>query len=277
MKTYRLNNGTEIPVIGFGTYKATGEAAASAVVDAVHAGYRLIDTAAFYGNEQGVGEGIRSCGVPREQLFITSKVWRTDRGYEKTKAAFQKTLANLGLDYLDLYLIHWPASSSVYPDWEDINLGTWRAMTELYHEGKIRAIGVSNFKPHHLKALMETEVQPMVDQIELHPGQNQEETTAYCRKNHILTEAWSPLGRGRIFQDETLLAIAEKYGKSLPQISLRWELQHGYLPIPKSVRPERIRENLDVFSFELSDEDMAAIDALPPFGSSGEDPDTFEL
>lgn len=192
-------------------------------------------------------------------------------------AAFEKTLSNLQLDYLDLYLIHWPASQSHFADWERINLDTWRALTELYHAGKIRAIGVSNFMPHHLKALMETEVPPMVNQIEFHPGQRQEETVAYCRENGIVVEAWSPLGTGKMLGNETLKEIAAKYGKTAAQVCIRWCLQNEVLPLPKSVTPSRIAENADVFDFELSDGDMEMINRIPYFGGSGLHPDKVDF
>ena len=185
--TFRLRNGVEIPCIGFGTWQTPdGDTAVMAVSEAIRAGYRHIDTAACYGNEVGVGRGIKASGLEREKLFVTSKVWNTERGYDKTLSAFEKTISDLGLDYLDLYLIHWPASSFQFENWEEINLGTWRAMTELYKAGRIKAIGVSNFLSHHLKALTETEIPPMVNQIEYHPGLTQAETVAYCRENGSL-------------------------------------------------------------------------------------------
>ena len=239
-------------------------------------GYRLIDTAAFYKNEISVGKGVAACGVPREELFVTSKVWNTERGYEKAMAAFEKTVRDLGLDYLDLYLIHWPAAAHQYENWEELNLGTWKALTELYKEGRIRAIGVSNFRPHHLAALMKTEVKPMVNQIEFHPGMlpMQAKTVQYCRENDILVEGWAPLGRGKMLENPVLAEIAARYGRTVAQICLRWCLQHDVLPLAKSVTPSRIKENLDVFDFALGEDDMARIDAMDGFGWSGEDPDT---
>lgn len=210
-------------------------------------------------------------------MFVTSKVWNTERGYEKTIAAFEKTLSDLGLDYLDLYLIHWPASSSQYDNWEEINLETWRAMTELYKAGRIKSIGVSNFLPHHLKALMKTEVPPMVNQIEYHPGLTQAETVEYCKKHSILVEAWSPLGTGRMLNNETLKSIAGKYKKSVAQLCIRWCLQNGVLPLPKSVTPARIVENADVFDFEITAEDLNAINDMPYFGGSGLHPDKINF
>ena len=203
------------------------------------------------------------------------KVWNTDRGYQLTLAAFEKTMTHLGLDYLDLYLIHWPAYADKYENWEDINRETWRAMTELYQSGRVRAIGVSNFKPHHLKALLEGPVKPMVDQIELNPGWQQRETVAFCAQHDILIEAWSPLGRGRVLGHPLLAELGRKYGKTPAQICLRWCLDKGYLPLPKSVTPSRIQENLNIFDFALTPEDIARLDALPPFGESGRDPDNL--
>lgn len=271
--TVKLQNGYEIPCLGYGTYKVSGEEAVAVIKNAISAGYRHIDTATFYGNEVEVGQAIQECGVPREDLFITSKVWKTERGYEKTKASFLKTLEDMQLDYLDLYLIHWPASFCQYENWEEINLETWRAMTELYKEGKIKAIGVSNFLPHHLTALLKTEVKPMVNQIEYHPGEMQEETVLFCKENDILIEAWSPLGRGRIFENELLLELGQKYGKSLTQICLRWELQNGIIPLPKTMSEERMKENADIFDFEISLEDMELINSMESCGGSGLHPD----
>ncbi|CVI65269.1 Glyoxal reductase [Clostridiales bacterium CHKCI001] len=276
--TFHLNNGYEIPCVGFGTWQTPdGETAVMAVSEAIRAGYRHIDTAACYGNEVGVGQGIKKSGIEREKLFVTSKVWNTERGYEKTIAAFEKTLSDLGLDYLDLYLIHWPASSSQYDNWEEINLETWKAMTELYEAGRIKSIGVSNFMPHHLEALMKTEVPPMVNQIEYHPGLTQAETVDYCKKHGILVEAWSPLGTGRMLNNETLKLIADKYEKSIAQLCIRWCLQNGVLPLPKSVTPSRIVENAAVFDFEITAEDLHAINDMPYFGGSGLHPDHVDF
>ncbi|MDC7241828.1 MAG: aldo/keto reductase [Spirochaetales bacterium] len=272
--SYVLNNGKKIPCVGYGTWQTPdGETAVAAVKAAIESGYRHIDAAAVYKNELSVGRGIIESGIAREELFVTSKVWNRMRGYENTLQAFDRTLNDLKLDYLDLYLIHWPAVKKQFENWEELNLSTWKAMTELYKAGKIKSIGVSNFKPHHLKALMETEVKPMVNQIEFHPGMMQEETVSFCRENDILIEAWSPLGSGRMLENPDLLSMGEKYGKSVAQICIRWCLQNGVLPLPKSVTPSRIIENGDVFDFEISGDDMNVINSLEYFGGSGHDSD----
>lgn len=276
--TFKLNNGYEIPCVGFGTWQTPdGDTAVLAVSEAIKAGYRHIDTAACYGNEVGVGKGIKTSGVKRKELFVTSKVWNTERGYDRTIAAFEKTLNDLQLDYLDLYLIHWPASASRFDDWEKINLGTWKAMTELYKAGRIKAIGVSNFLPHHLTALLKTEVKPMVNQMEFHPGQMQEETVTFCKENHIVVEAWSPLGTGRMLSNPQLKEIAEKYGKSVAQLCIRWCLQNGVLPLPKTVTPSRMIENAQVFDFKISNGDMTAINVMPYCGGSELHPDKVDF
>lgn len=272
--TFTLNNGYKIPCIGFGTWQTpNGETAVNSVIEAIKSGYKHIDTAAIYGNEKSIGKAIKESGINRNELFITSKVWNKDRGYKTTLAAFEKTINDLQIDYLDLYLIHWPASVNKFNDWDNINLETWRAMTELYKAGKIKSIGVSNFMPHHLKSLMETEVKPMVDQIEFHPGFMQEETFKYCNDNNILVEAWSPLGTGKMLDNETLKTISSKYNKSVAQICIRWCLQNNTLPLPKSVTASRIKENTEIFDFVISDEDMKTINAMEYCGGSGHHPD----
>ena len=283
MKIFKLNNGKEIPAIGLGTWQTPdGETAVKAVSHAIKCGYRHVDAAAVYGNEQSVGEGIRKglqeAGLKREELFVTSKVWNTERGYDRTMRAFEKTVGDLGLDYLDLYLIHWPANAKQFADWQKMNAETWRAMEELYKAGRIRSIGVSNFYAHHLEALMrDAEVMPMVNQIEFHPGFMQKEVVDFCRQHDILVEAWSPLGTGKMISNETLLSVADKYGRSVAQLCVRWVLQNGVLPLPKSITPSRIEENLDVDGFTISDADMATINAMEYCGGSGLNADEVDF
>ena len=276
--TFKLNNGYEIPCIGFGTWQTpNGQIAVDSVKSAIEYGYRHIDTAAIYGNEKGVGQGIIESGVLRKELFVTSKVFNTDRGYDTTLAAFNKTLNDLQLDYLDLYLIHWPANKKQFSNWDEINLQTWKAMTELYEAGKIKSIGVSNFMPHHLDVIIKSDIIPAINQIEYHPGQMQKETVEYCKKHDILIEAWSPLGTGRMLSNELLISLAKKYNKSVAQLCIRWCLQNGTLPLPKSVTPARIRENSKVFDFEITDEDMQQISSMEYFGGSGLNPDEVDF
>jgi diketogulonate reductase-like aldo/keto reductase len=277
-ETIGLHNGYQIPIIGLGTWKSPeDQTTVDAICAAVKAGYRHVDTAAYYQNEVSVGEGVRACGIDRSKLFVTSKVWNSDRGYEKTMAAFEQTMANLDLDYLDLYLIHWPAAKHQFDNWEEINLSTWKAMTELYKSGRIKAIGVSNFLPHHLEALMQTEVHPMVNQIEFHPGYMQSEVLEFCHKHNIVVEAWSPMGAGRLLTHETLMDIAAKYNKTTAQLCIRWCLQHGTIPLPKSIHPARILDNTKVFDFVISDEDMAIINAMPYCGKGISHPDSVNF
>ncbi|MDR0428260.1 MAG: aldo/keto reductase [Dysgonamonadaceae bacterium] len=274
--TFRLRNGIQIPCIGFGTWQTPdGRVAEESVRFAIEKGYRHIDTAAIYENEKSVGIGIKNSNVPRKELFITSKVWNTEKGYDTTLRAFDKTLSDLGLDYLDLYLIHWPAIGN---DGEKYNKETWRAFERLYEEKRIKAIGVSNFKPHHLEALMKTAKEiPMVNQIEFHPGQMQKETVDFCRKHEILIEAWSPLGTGRLLANPELSEIASHYNKSVALLCIRWCLQNNVLPLPKSVTPSRIEENTAAFDFEITPEDMQTINSMPYIGGSGLDPDNRDF
>ena len=273
--TFTLHNGITIPCVGYGTYKVAAQEAKASVAAAIQAGYRHIDTAAFYKNEEGVGQAIRESGLSRESFFVTSKVWNTDRGYDKTRAAFDASLKALGMDYLDLYLIHWPANYFQYgKEAKDLNAETWRALEDLYNEGKIRAIGLSNFLPHHIEALMETaRIKPMVDQIELHPGWLQRGALRYCGDHSIVAEAWSPMGRGALMDDPRLTEIAGRLGKSVAQLCIRWVLQHGALPLPKSVHPDRIAANTEVFDFVIPDADMETLDGLVNLGGQCARPD----
>ena len=277
MQTITLGNGVMIPAPGFGTWRAAdGDETFQSVSDALSAGYRHIDTASFYGNQRSVGEAIRASGLRREEVFVTSKLWNDDHGREEARLAFEETLRELGFDYLDLYLIHWPIPLAHREDWRESNAETWRTFEELYEAGKFRALGVSNFRPHHLEALLETaEIRPMVDQIEFHPGQNQPETLEFCRKNDILVEAWAPLGRGATFDHPVLQGIAAEHHKSVAQVCLRWEWQLGLIPLPKSVKRERIRENFAIFDFTLSEEQMRQISDLPPMARTCHDPDNL--
>jgi 2,5-diketo-D-gluconate reductase A len=269
--TITLNNGVEIPQLGFGVWQVPDDDAGAAVRTAIEVGYRSIDTAAIYGNEEGTGRGIAESGVPREELFVTTKLWNGAQGYDTTLAAFEESVAKLKTDYVDLYLIHWPVPS------KDKYVDTWRAFEKLYADGRIRAIGVSNFQPAHLQRLFdETEVVPVLNQIELHPYFSQEKVRAFNREHKIATEAWSPLAQGGdLLGDPAVAAIAGKYGKTNAQVVLRWHLQIGNVVIPKSVTPSRIKENFDVFDFELTAEDVAAINGLDRGQRIGGDPDTL--
>ncbi|MGG3804962.1 aldo/keto reductase [Metabacillus fastidiosus] len=269
--TTTLHNGVKMPWFGLGVYKVEdGQEVINSVKSAIKAGYRSIDTAAIYKNEEGVGQAVKEAGIPREQLFITSKVWNSDQGYESTIAAFHESLKKLDLDYLDLYLIHWPVKET-YKE-------TWKAMETLYKEGKVKAIGVSNFHIHHLEDLMEeAEIIPMVNQVEYHPRLTQKELLSFCQNNNIQLEAWSPLARGRFFDDPILIELSQKYEKTAAQIILRWDLQTGVVTIPKSVHEHRIIENANIFDFELSNEDIAKIDSLNQNERVGSDPDNFHF
>ncbi len=259
--TYKLSNGVGIPCIGFGTWQTPdGDVAVRSVAAAIEAGYRHIDTAQAYGNEESVGKGIRESGIDRKDLFVTTKLWNSNHSYKLTMRTFEESMNKLGLDYLDLFLIHWPNPISFRDHWQEANAESWKAMEELYEAGKIRAIGVSNFRPHHIEEILKTaKVAPMVNQIRLCPGDTQDETVNWCREHGMVLEAYSPLGIGQIFEVPEMQKLAEKYHRSIAQVCIRWSLQRGYLPLPKSVTPSRIQENLKVFDFELSDEDVQLI------------------
>lgn len=266
-KEYILSNGVIIPSIAFGTWQIpNGEVAYQSTKDALEAGYRHIDTAAAYGNEESVGKAIKDSGLKRAEVFITSKLKAELKGYQITMDEFHKTLDRLGVKYLDLYLIHAPkpwGSSKDALEYTDLNIESWKAFVKLYHDGYIRSIGVSNFGPEHIKPLIDaTGFVPHVNQIYLNPGVLQEETVLFAREHHILIEAYSPFATGRLFESKEIHEIAEKYHKNAGQIALRWSLQHGHLPLPKSVHKQRIAENLNVFDFEITDEDMMRIDQL---------------
>ncbi len=271
----QLANGVEMPTIGYGTWQVENSpSGADAVAEAIRAGYRHIDGAARYENEVSVGEGIRKSGIARKELFVTSKVWYTHRSSEKVLESCDTTLRDLGLDYVDLYLIHWPAVAKNYENWEEVNAETWRAMETIYREGKARAIGVSNFLPHHLEPLLKTaEIIPMVNQMEFRPGYPQTECAEWCMERRIVTEAWRPLGAGAALNRDLMKELSAKYGKTPAQICLRWVLQHGLVPLVKSANPVRMRENLDVYDFSLSAEDMEQIDALPRDDAGAEKPE----
>ncbi|GET32354.1 glyoxal reductase [Prolixibacter bellariivorans] len=269
--TVTLSNQVEMPYFGLGVFQSEeGQEVMNAVKWAIEAGYRHVDTAALYRNEKGVGQAIRESGIGRKEIFVTSKVWNSDQGYDQTLKAFEISLNKLGFDYLDLYLVHWPVSGK-YKD-------TWRALEKLYQDGKVRAIGVSNFMQHHLKDLVQdAEIMPMVNQVEFHPRLVQQDLVDFCLKNNVRHEAWSPLMQGKVLDLPEIKAIAEKYGKSTAQVILRWDLQKGVITIPKSVHRERIISNANIFDFSLSDEEMKTLDSLDKGERNGPDPNNFNF
>lgn len=278
--TYELSNKVKIPVIGFGTWQTpAGEVAKIAVKSALTSGYRHIDTAEMYGNEQSVGAAIKESGIARQRIFLTSKLNNHAHSYQAATAAIDQSLKDLQVSYLDLFLIHWPNPKSARDnDWQKHLHDTWRALEDAYQAGKIKAIGVSNFRIRHLKILAETQqIQPMVNQIRVCPGDVDQETINYCRQNNILIEAYSPLGTGKIFSNSTLKAIAAKNQRTVAQVCLRWSLQHHFLPLPKSIHENRIEENTQLFDFELSPADMQTIDQLDGIVGYAPNPDSVDF
>ncbi|AVH99076.1 aldo/keto reductase [Streptomyces cinereoruber] len=269
--TVVLNDGTEIPQLGFGVFQVPDDETTTAVTHALEAGYRSMDTAAVYGNEAGVGRALAASGIARDELYVTTKLWNADQGYDATLRAFDDSLAKLGLDHVDLYLIHWPAPA------RDLYVDTWRAIGTLVADGRVRTAGVSNFKAAHLERLLDSsDLVPAVNQIELHPGLQQRELRELHAVHGIATEAWSPLAQGAVLADPVVAGIAARHGKSPAQVVLRWHLQLGNVVIPKSVTPARIRENLDVFDFDLGAEEMAAMAGLDRGLRTGPDPDVLD-
>ena len=278
MEKLTLTDGTKIDAIGFGTYKVTDELTdgrtKEVIRDALDAGYRYIDTAVFYQNEKEIGEVIKESGILREELFIATKVWKTDLGYEKTKASIEGSLERLGTGYIDLLLIHWPKEFPGDPEWKEKIQGSWRAMEEAVDAGKVRYLGLSNFLPHHIIALMETaRIKPVLNQLELHVGHMQYSTVLYCQKNGILVQAWSPLGRTRIFRHPALIEMAERYDASVADLLLRFLLQQGISVIPKANSKAHMEANLNPKEFVLSEADMECLLSMPPMGWAGEHPD----
>lgn len=277
---YTLNNGMKIPCLGFGTYNEREDDNLKIIHTAIENGYRFFDTASIYETERVLGQAVRESKIPREEFIIESKLWIDEMGYDNAKAAFNATLDRLQMDYIDLYLIHWPRQTGdENENWKELDLETWRAMEELVDEGKVKALGVSNFLPHHLENLLANcRIKPVVDQLELHPGYSQEAAVAYCLAHDIRPMAWSPLGRGRenaLAGNAILEKLAGKYGKSVPQINLRFLVQKGILPIPKASTPAHMQSNMDIFSFELSGEDMWRLSCMPQTTWLGEHPDFY--
>ncbi|RGD75290.1 aldo/keto reductase [Anaerofustis stercorihominis] len=274
MEKYKLNNGLYIDKIGFGTYKAGNGDYVPTLINAIESGYRHFDTAAFYNNEHLIKEVMFKSNVKREDLFLSSKVWKTEMGYDNTIKSFEKSLNNLGTDYLDMFLIHWPKKDLKSDDWKELDIKTWKALETLYKEGRVKSIGVSNFLPHHLINILDKcDIKPMVDQLEIHPGYIQKAAIDFLKDNDILPQAWSPIGRARVLKEERLMELSKKYNKSVAQICIRFILQLGVQPLPKSSSVERMQENMDVFDFEISIEDEFELMCLPQIGWSGEHPD----
>ncbi len=276
MKYYELSNGLKVPSIGYGTFLSTEGKGTAAVKAALDAGYRYFDTASFYGNEHELGELFSTCGISRENLQICSKLWKTEMGYDNTLDAVKRSLTNLHTDYLDLYLIHWPKQDGAGDEWKDTVKETWRAMERIYEEGLVRAIGLSNFLPHHVDVVLEdAKINPMVDQLELHVGYMQPFAVDYCRKNDMLVQAWSPLGRSKVINDPICQEMAKKYNVSVANFLLTFLLQQDIMVIPKASSAERISDNFSAGGFTIADEDIKCLLSLPQIGWSGEHPDIF--
>lgn len=272
--TCLLSNGLEIPCIGFGTFNPAGGDNNKILQTAIEAGYRYFDTASVYETERALGQAIKESGIRREEFYVASKVWMDEMGYAETKQALERTLNRLQVDYLDLYLVHWPRRAENDTDWKQRDLETWSAMEDLHSQGKIKSLGLSNFLPHHMKNILENcRVMPVANQLEVHPGYMQEAAVAYSKRNKVLVQAWSPLGRSQLLQSPVMTEMAAKYGKSAAQLSLRFLVQKGIVPIVKASKEERMKENMDIFDFEISWEDMSVLECMPQTAWSGEHPD----
>lgn len=275
MKKFILNNGLELPVMGFGTYKAESS---NIILDAIKAGYTYFDTAEFYGTEKFIGQALTQGNISRGKIIIASKVWKTSMGYDETLAAFNKTLENLQTDYLDIYMIHWPRPDLESQDWKNLDLQTWRAMEDLYNQGRIKALGLSNFLPIHAENIINNcRIRPSIAQFEFHPGHTQAFALNYYRERNILVQAWSPTGRGRVLNDELIISLAKKYNVSTVQICLSFILSENVMSIPKSSSPERMRENLDSQNIILDNDDILQLENMPPLGWGGEHPDRVRI
>lgn len=272
--TYTLSNGLKIPCMGFGTYNPTGGDNCEIIKTAIDAGYRYFDTASLYGTERALGQAVKESGIERKDLFIVSKLWLDEMGYHETKKAFDRSLERLQMDYLDMYLIHWPRRSEDEEGWKERDMETWRAMEELYAEGKIKGLGLSNFLVHHLDNIVKNaNVMPVANQLEVHPGYMQEAALGFCRQNNVMVQAWSPLGRSKLLAHPLLQSLSEKYGKSTAQICLRFLLQKGIIPLVKASSAVRMKENMNIFDFEIECEDMSLLECMPQVAWSGEHPD----
>ena len=270
MRTLTLNNGLTIPAIGFGTYKAKLDS----IAQALNEGYKYLDTASYYGNERDIPQALEQTGVKRSEVFIASKIWKSDMGYDSAMRSFSQTLENLRTDYLDVLMIHWPRPNLELREWKALDLETWRAMEELHSQGKIRALGLSNFLPYHAENILShCRVRPSVAQLEFHAGHTQTFALEYYRREGILVQAWSPIGRGRVLNDELIVELAGKYHVTPAQICLRFCIQAGVMPLPKASSIERLRENLESLNFEIDDEDISRIENMPPVGWGGIHPD----